>query len=126
MLIRRESARKNETPAFGIRCEVGPLQHGLWWQREEFARSAFAAANWRAPAPTPLRESAAFTTAFHGLGWKQPVMLRKAARIHSKLSGPTFSGQGTGDGPITSMTLITVRRAGCDRTLQPLGCVQPW
>jgi hypothetical protein len=45
MLIRRESARKNETPAFGIRCEVGPLQHGLWWQREEFARSAFAAAN---------------------------------------------------------------------------------
>jgi hypothetical protein len=43
-LLRREPSEHDSGPAFGIRCEIGLHRDGLWWQREDHARSVFAAA----------------------------------------------------------------------------------
>ena len=44
LLLRREPSEYDNRPAFGVRCERGPVLNGLWWQREDHARAAFAAA----------------------------------------------------------------------------------
>jgi hypothetical protein len=43
-LLRREPSGHDNRPAFGIRCESGLHRDGLWWQREDHARTVFAAA----------------------------------------------------------------------------------
>jgi len=45
LLLRREPSRYGTKPAFGIRGESGRLRDGMWWQRENSARTAFAAVN---------------------------------------------------------------------------------
>jgi len=44
-LLRREAARYEKKPSFGVRSEGGRLCDGMWWQCEKHARMAFAAVN---------------------------------------------------------------------------------
>jgi hypothetical protein len=45
LLLRREPSRYDNKPAFGVRLASGMFRDGLWWQREQDARTVFAAVN---------------------------------------------------------------------------------